>query len=365
MKVPRFSLITFFLILLNLTLFYKLHFFLPQLSGQAQLLDLETYLRLINDIKSGINPYTVTYMQSLGPPTVFFYFLPFSIFNIQTAKLLFTLVNISCGFAMCHLLTRALFKNKLNWFLLLTLLFFSSFPARFSVEMGQPNLVICFLISLLIRRPKTKYLSVILSSILIIKTNFVISLIPLVKNNLGVVIKTLLIVFLLSMSLLSVVKPSIYSYYLTQKTGVFLPKATNKAFDYYNQSIPAKFAALGFENFTIPAYLILVLLIFWQIFKSQNLILGILASIIISPVSWQHYFAVLFPIFVYTLIKTKGSDRILPLFAFLLYWIEFPFLHSVQANFFTILLSSHFLISAAILFLIVSKNISVTHPASK
>lgn len=365
MKISRFSLITFSLILLNLALFYKLHFFIPQLSGQAQLLDLQTYLRLVDDIKSGINPYTVSYMQTLGPPSVFFYFLPFSIFNIQTAKFLFTLINISCGFATCYLLTKTLLKNKLNWFLFLTLIFFSSFPTRFSIEMGQPNIVICFLISLLICIPKTKYLSAVLSSIIIIKTNFLVSLLSLVKNNFKVVIKTLLGVFLLSLLLFPIIKPSIYSYYLTQKTSNFLPNETEKVYDYYSQSVPAKLAALGFGNFTVPAYLILVLLALRQVFKSQNLILGILASVIISPVSWQHYFAVLFPIYIYSFISSKGRSKILSFLAFLLYWIEFPLLHSAQASILTTILSSHFLISAVILFFILSKNISVTHPASK
>jgi hypothetical protein len=79
----------FLLLLLNILLFYKLKYFIPQLTGSAQLLDLKYYYDLAGDIWAGINPYTVSYTQTLGPPTVFFYFLFFSVFNINTGVSLY------------------------------------------------------------------------------------------------------------------------------------------------------------------------------------------------------------------------------------------------------------------------------------
>lgn len=365
MKISKSSLITLFLIVLNLALFYKLRFFLPLLSGKAQLLDLETYLRLLSDIKDGINPYTVSYMQSLGPPSVFYYFLPFSIFDLSVSIPLYTLTNIICGFATCFLFSRTFFEDKLKCFLILTLIYFSSFPVRFSIEMGQPNTVIGLFLTFLICYPRTKYLSFILSLIMIIKTNYFVLLLSFIKSNFWATVRALSYVAIITSLLFAVIKPSIYSYYITEKTGGFLLNTNNSSFDYYNQSIPTKIGGAIPEKSGVVIYTTIILFIFWKVFKTQNLMLGALASVMASPVSWQHYFAALFPVYLYSIIKTKGILRILSLFAFFLYWIEFPFLHHAQVNLFTVILSKHYLISAMLLFLIISKNKLISHPASK
>lgn len=348
------------LILFNLIIFIKLKFFIPQLSGRTHLLDFETYIRLIKDIGTGINPYTVNYMQTLGPPTVFIYFLPFSVFNLPTAKFLYTLLNIICGFAICSAIAKKFFrKNTINWFLLLTLLFFSSFPARFSIEIGQPNLVSGYLITLLICRPKTKITNIILSFLITVKANYIVLLISFVQKNLKLVIKSFFTFILIVVFFFPIIKPAFYSYYLLHKNQNILPVITNRdTLNYYNQSIPARLSTLGFGNLTPGLFLILALITFWTVYKSQNLYLGILASIILSPVSWQHYFAVLYPVFIVSFLKTKGFYKAMALISLFFWWVEFPFLHTAKVNLFTAVLSSHYLISAIVLFFIIYKNIN-------
>ena len=409
MKLFRSPFIFSILILFNLLIFIRLRFFLPQMAGPSQLLDLETYYRLVEGVLMGINPYTVSYMQTLGPPTVLFYFLPFSIFSLPTAKFLFTIINIICGFATCHMLAINLssqeksvnvdsrlppsFRNfgrasrgnggrnshpkfinssglsnyRNIWFLILTLLFFSSFPVRFSIEMGQPNLVIGYLVSLLVCKANTKYLNVILSLIVIIKTNYFIALISLLKKNATIMAKTLLIILGIVVLLLPIIKPSFYTHYLTHKTGDLLPSVgSTQELNYYNQSIPARLNVLGLEHTALLFYVVLALIILMCVYRSGNIILGIIASIILSPVSWQHYYAVLFPVFIFTFVNTKNIRyRILLLIAYLFFWIEFPFLHSTSVNLFTALLSSHYLISAIILFTLIFKQKIPTSSVSK
>jgi len=386
MKLFRPPFIFSILLLFNLLLFIKLRFFLPQLAGNSQLLDLETYHHLVKDVFMGINPYTVSYMQTLGPPTVLFYFLPFSLFSLPTAKFLFTIINIICGFATCYVLAKNFFQNShrprnashtsevktpnlhtINIFLIFTLIFFSSFPVRFSIEMGQPNLVIGYLVSLLVCKANTKYLNVILSLIVIIKTNYFIALISLLKKNATIMAKTLLIILGIVVLLLPIIKPSFYTHYLTHKTGDLLPSVgSTQELNYYNQSIPARLNGLGLEHATIPLYVVSVLIILMCVYKSGNIMLGIIASIILSPVSWQHYYAVLFPVFIFTFVNTKNIRyRIILLIAYLLFWIEFPFLHSTRVNLFTALLSSHYLISAIILFTLIFKQKIPTSSVSK
>ncbi len=356
------------LIILNLILFIKLKLLIPQLTGNAHLPDFENYLRLIDDIKEGINPYTVSYMQTLGPPMVFFYFLPFSVFNLQSAKFLYTLINIICGFATCRLLAKKLFrKNTVNWFLFLNLIFFSSFPVRFSIEMGQPNLVIGYLVSLLICNTKNKWAHIFMSLLIIIKTNYLITLTSLIRKDLKQAIKTILTILLVSIFLLPIINPSYYSYYFSNRNRNFLPVLTNNlSLDYYNQSVPARLNTMRFGETSIPLYMIAAAVILVILYQSQNLLLGFIASIILSPTSWQHYFAVLFPIFIIAFLKTKKlfNKRIL-LTAFFFWWAEFPLLHFAKANFFSELLSSHYLISAIILFAAIYTNKINIRPASK
>src|SRR4030042_3433093 len=103
-KKSKIEIYLFLLVLiLNFLLFLKLKFFIPQLTGNSTLMDFDAYFRLIGDIKIGINPYTISYMQTLGPPSVFFYFLPFAVFPINIARGIFTFINISCGFSSCFL----------------------------------------------------------------------------------------------------------------------------------------------------------------------------------------------------------------------------------------------------------------------
>src|SRR4030042_2805245 len=135
-KIEGFLLL--FLLILNFLLFLKLEFYISRLTGDTTLLDFDAYFRLIENIKKGINPYTITYMQTLGPPAVFLYFLPFSVFPINIARGLFTFINISCGFLSCFLLaSHFLPKGKIYVLLLLNLLLFSAFPLRFFIESGQ------------------------------------------------------------------------------------------------------------------------------------------------------------------------------------------------------------------------------------
>ncbi len=413
------------LFLINIVLFAKLKFFIPQLFGGANLIDFQAYYRLAKDLIIGTNPYAVSYMQTLGPPSVLFYFLPFSIFNYPTAKFLFTIINVICGFAMCLVLAKYFFRNthrprsashtsevktpnlyKINIFLMLTLLFFSSFPVRFSIENGQPNLVICYLVGLLICSKKGRFwtrrvpygnpssqnddstkVPYILASIIILKTNYIISLVSLLKKNKQLVIITFLSILCILIFLFPIINPSLYTYYLGHKIGNLFPSVSSSTqLNYYNQSIPARLNFLGLGNVSIMLYAVVIIFILWIVYKSQNLLLGIISSIILSPVSWQHYYAVLFPIFVLCFVTIFCSKKILKprqarlaqvqddrrrkinlvlvLTSFFFWWIEFPFLHNAPVNFFTAIFSSHHLISAFILFLVIYKNLFRPHSAS-
>src|SRR4030042_4274717 len=348
-----------FLLIFNFLLFLKLKFYFSRLTGNITLLDFDAYFRLIEEIKKGINPYTIAHMQTLGPPAVFLYFLPFSVFPINIARGLFTFINISCGFLSCFLLaSHFLPKGKFSIFLILNLILFSAFPVRFSIESGQPILVICFLVTLLVCKPKTKYSNILLSLVIIIKTNYLIALTALIRKNLKLVIKTILTTLLILIFSFPVVKPSFYSFFISHKTQNILPApGRNISLDYYNQSIPSTLTRLGVIKYQKEIYIFIILALVYLMIKTSNLSLGILFSIILSPMSWQHYYAAIFPIFVLTFFKLKKTSSFLKIMFLLsgfLWWIDFPLLHQAEKNFVNGLLASHYFISAILLIVIVT-----------
>ena len=340
----------------NISIFLKLNFFIPQLTGNSILVDFDAYYKLLGDIKEEVNPYTVGYMQTLGPPLVFTYFLPFSFFGLQTARSLFTFINISSGFAVCFLLAKKYSPRKTGLlFLALNSALFSSFPARFSIELGQSNLIATLLATIALTQMGAHKKGVSLAALTIVKTFFAFSLLAFLKKN-----RKTLLVALFYLTLFFFVgsiffKLSWYSFYVREKLpNLFLPNTkaiTLTSSDYYNQTLITALSRIGLIQFAQPAYFIsavggAVLVIF-----TGSLSFSLILSIILSVISWQHYFVVLFPIFVKTFSEMKKSKTNTIIFALaaLFWWIEFPWLHNAKLTLLTGLLSSHYLISAFLL----------------
>lgn len=348
------KIVAFILIILNIILFAKLKFFLPQLTGKAALLDFDTYCRLVRDAKHGINPYAISYMQSLGPPLVFVYFIFYSFLSLAKARAISTLVNILVGFSVSWLLAKKYFpKNKTNYFLIFTLIFFSAFPVRFSIEMGQPNLIATLLITLILVSKTPFQKSSFLSLLIAIKTFFLFSLLSYLRKNLKIVFKTLFLLGILIIFSFLFIKPAWYRYYLYERLpGVIspTPKGISTGLDYYNQSLKSTFNRFCLSSIYPSTEIIVFIFLSALIFSFASFELSIPSALIISPVSWQHYFATLFPILVVAFLSTKNRlSKILTITSGFLWWIEIPWLHNSSITFINSLLASHYFFSAVIL----------------
>jgi hypothetical protein len=233
--------------------------------------------------------------------------------------------------------------------------------------MGQPNLILSYLVTLLICCSNKKYLTTILSFLIIIKANYIITFLAFLKNHIQIITKSAATILFISLILFPLIKPSFYSYYVQYKNQNFTPVTTiSDSLNYYNQSLPARLSTLGLKNATIPFYISIAVIILFTVYRTQNIILAILASIILSPTSWQHYFVTIIPIYFVAFAKTKMVIyKALLVAIFFLIWVEFPTLHYLNTNTFTSILSSHYLISSIILFWIIYKNRINTPPASK
>lgn len=354
------NLLVFTLLVFNLIVFTKLNFFFPLISGASHLLDFDDYYHLVHDLINHINPYGVSYMTSWGPPPVFLYFLPFSFFKLSVARSLTTLINIAAGFLTCYVLSKKLFGRSLIPFLILIFIFFSSFPARFSLEMGQPNLLIALFISIILTTKSSNIKAFFLSLVISLKTFYALALLPIFKRQPKTAIKTVVVLIFLLASTLPIFSLGINKYYASKTLPLLFSGATNlKTLEYYNQSTLALLSRTGIHIATNNIYFVVLLLAVIIILVSGSVEIAIIYSVIFSIISWQHYYAALFP--VYVLVFTKTPKKMLHVFYFLIllffWWVEFPWLHNASKTLLNGILASHYFISGFLLsFLIIGKE---------
>jgi hypothetical protein len=225
--------------------------------------------------------------------------------------------------------------------------------------MGQPGLVEALLITLIIVKEGSKLKSLILSILVSIKSFFLFSLISFFRKKPKVFFLTLFFLMLLATLSFVFIRPEWFSYYFGSKfTGIIsISSGTVNNLDYYNQSLRSTLNRLSLTGLYPGLEIISLLLFGLIIFPRSNFLLSIPVILILSPVSWQHYFVVLFPILVISFLSVKKSNLyILLAFSTFLWWIEFPSLHASKVNLINGVIASHYFISALILSIIVIKE---------
>lgn len=323
-------------------------------SGGIHLLDFDNYLHLLSDIRQGMNPYTVHHMITLGPPLVVLFYIPFSFFSLRVAQILFLLFNVVSGVFGCIFLARMFFpKHSIVTTLVLLNLLFGSFPARFSLLVGQPGLFL-FLCLVLLLKTKDIKISALLLSIVISAKTFFLLLIPAYVGKKGwIVILTGIVLGCVLLLSFAVIRPEWYVYYLTHTLKqTTLGQNNAQSLDYYNQSIKSTFTRLGVEN-VYPAFFLTFLVVgIIVLFFSQNIEDAIIFSILVSPVVWQHYLVMLFGLYVSVIARTKSWLKFMVLgISFLLWSINIPILSSHKPTFIYGIFASHGFVSILLLWI--------------
>lgn len=336
-----------------LLLLIKLNFFIYLITGTQPLHDFDAYYKLSEDVLRDINPYTVSYMRTWGPPLVFIYYLPFQILDLPTARGLASAINIVSGIAICIVLAKNLYRdNKLAAFLILFLILFSSFPARFSLEMGQPNLILALIITLVLFVKTINLKSFLLGLLFSLKTYFILTIFSYVKREKRVFYKSILTAGFIAFFVSLIIKPEFYYYYYKNtlpellSTGIHITKT-----DYYNQTYFSTLSRLG-VNFPGKEFFAIVTLTgTFLLYLAANFELAVILSLILSIVSWQHYYVVLFPIYIKAFRDSPKNfyDNLFVALLIIFWWIEFPWLHEAYLTLFNGLLASHYFLSALLL----------------
>lgn len=337
------KLLKFLLILANVLVLLKVLLVTNLFSSVRHMADFDNYYRTVLDMRLGVNPYTISYMQTLGPPITFLYYIPYSLFNLHTAQIIFIASNIFCGVATCIALSKKYF-----WGLLLIL--FLSFLSRYSLQIGQPSLTLSLLIAVAITR-KNKFLPFFIAPLIIIKSFFAISLLALVKDFRKICLTIIILVITVLLSLF-IIKPKWYAYYLQNKLWSNFSALENiNSLNYENQTLKSTLYRLHQPNIYIFAWLGILTVAIVYLIKSHDIGTGILFSLLLSPVVWQHYLIAIFPIIIFTFMQ-KPKRWPLILIAFFLWWPDLRISSTLPTTISNGLIASHFYLSLVTLTLV-------------
>lgn len=256
----------------------------------------------------GVNPYTAKdalLVPFLYPPITILIFLPFLAFSLQLAGLFWTVINIFLLLVSFYVLI-ILFEEKItsNSTLILFGLTCLYFPVKYTLGMGQINILVLFVLVLFIYFYKGKriaYAGSMLSVAILLK------IVPIIILPYLLLRKEFKIVFVVIFSLLFVTivsflifGPMIYQIYLSAVIPELLFSPWKG--DYYNQALTGLLTReitdiqlrLLLKNFISASLVFITFFILWwrRKTKDPSLAISVLItlSLIVSSFSWQHHF---------------------------------------------------------------------------
>lgn len=297
----KFFLLNAVLIILTLAIFSKIEL-LSFLQGRETMWDFDVYHQTAVDVSKGADPYQLLYMQTAGPPAVIIPYVPLALFPLPLARSVIISLNLVAALASCWLLAKKTFaSHRWSWTLLLYFFFWLTFLPRYNLNVGQPNIILMWLVTLALTTKTETVKGVSLGLVTLIKTHYVFALLSLIRHQHRALLTAGLTLVTLIILALPILKIEFYTGYLTHRLGSYVTTAAPIAnLDYYNQSLRSTLSRLKVEEL-YPVIVILLLLVgSWQVIKSGDTAQGILLSLLISPIVWQHYLVVVYPIVVLT-----------------------------------------------------------------
>lgn len=280
---------------------------------------------------SGGNPYlggAGFFTPSVYPPTVFIFFYPLTLFPYIIAEKIWVFLSLIFLVASFIFIFKIFKENLFETRNLIVsgLIFFTFFPIKFTLGMGQINIFIFLLLVLsiyLYQKKLDNFSGFFLGIPLILK------LFPVLLVLYFLIQKRLKII---SSIILTIVATSVLTYFIVGSTMnlYFLQKVLPSLLggwkeDYYNQALSG-FLMRGIADIELRNILKILLtigLIIISLFAvvkkstniySENLKIGIIVSLslLINTFSWQHHFVwLLFPLFAtFFYLKHKKASSI-------------------------------------------------------
>lgn len=298
------------------------------------------------------------------PPATALLFTPFLLFPYAVSQTIFTIINISLVFILSYLLIKLTpTKLTLPVYLLTTILIFLSFPFKFTLGMGQTNLLALVLILLVYNfsyRKQTMLAAVLLGLTFILKPITAITLLFFLFKKPKVALISLTTAFCIVLLTIFIFDWSLYSHYFLE----VLPPLFNFSGReiYYNQGLSGLIARLYPRALPrlITYWLVTLLFITNAVFILRkkhppiyHLSFILTTLVLVDSLSWQHHFVFLFlPLFVIVNRTLREKNNISLSFAALAYVLVSINLKNPASsnNIINILVNSHATLGAIILY---------------
>lgn len=320
--------------------------------------DFQVYYYSAYDIVHHINPYTDKTLFTVFnyPPVTTIVFFPFLIFPYHIAQGIFTIVNgISLFGILCVSLLLLEDTVVIKKFLFFFSFVFLSFPVKFTLGMGQSNLIASFFLLYgfyLYRKDKQHFAVFLLVLAILFKPTVIFLLLFfLLKKLWKIPLLTISILLLLSVCMGLLYQKETYHYFFSVTPCLFT--ASGRGI-YYNQGVMGFIARLT-NNLFLRTFITdllnigLISLLSYVTVKRKietNLLFSLFLTtlVLIDTLSWQHHFVFLiFPFIFAGSVLWKQKRIVLLMLLFIAYvLVSWNIKNSEQFFYFPqILLLSH------------------------
>lgn len=353
------------LALIALLLFSHLLYSLFDLSKTRNLNDFQVYYQAAQASLSE-NPYKKEYFSPYNyPPSATIFFLPITLLPYKSAELFWLIISVFSLIFSVFLLFKLFFKKAsfvLKFFVSVLLL--RIFPARFTLVLGQINLIILLILVLsfyFYQRKKMGLAGVFMGIAGAIKLiPLILALFYFLKKEKKALVAALMTFLICNLLAFITFGRQQFLYFFKEILPLLFKQADTRGITttYINQSLEVFLLRLGISSFLIKWLLVLLSLglVAREIilknkplenFKSFSILL-LITTIFIPGFSWQHHFVFLFPALLTLFFYWKRNFSLLRgfLFFFFLCSLYFHFKDPDSPFLKTSLLVSHNFLSA-------------------
>lgn len=265
------------------------------------------------DLLNNRNPYTNpnSFTINAYPPVSLIFYFPLTLIKYKLAQMIFTILSFLTIFGSVALCLKVIFK-KFEWlkFFLFSSLALISFPIKFTLGMGQINIIAVYILLIsyyFYGQKKYVYSGLVFGAACLLKPvlSFVI-IYFLLKRDWKLILYSLIIPALATSTILLLFGSDSFIYWFTD----IIPKlsATVGGEIYYNQSITGFISRIFFIPeirkylivFTsLPVFLYPIYLLVRKADEDLQFSLLIVTLLLVNTISWQHHFVwTIFPFIV-------------------------------------------------------------------
>ncbi|KKS97728.1 MAG: hypothetical protein UV73_C0005G0005 [Candidatus Gottesmanbacteria bacterium GW2011_GWA2_43_14] len=344
---------------------------------RSPLVDFEVYYRAGNFFLAGKNPYTPLFepMPLNYPPSSLPFFSLWSLLPYQNAQLFFTVASFVFFLASCFLLLYRLKVNK-ALILLILALFSQAFPLKFTLVLGQVNLVLlgfiifAFLFNWDGKKIFAGFLWGLASGIKLTPLSLAVYFI--IKKDWQTLVSGITTFVLLNLATILHIPDSLSYFTIRLPQLLTLSQPPDS---YYNQSLKIFFQRLALPSPGFLAALAVILLLLFTVQKyhrnqtasgkSNHRLINdlnfyssvLILSVIGQSVAWQHHFVLTFPGFISAAVlihkKRSLTGFLILILSAILIGYRFPEL--TYSSIIDMIMQSYTLIGSIILFLLLLK----------